>query len=89
MSLIVVSHMHEEPRVWCYVCGTGFGASKMGRQFEEHVALCANRSDEELRGESLRVKNPHLFDPNVSGDVEFQRWVRANREAIIDGRLRM
>lgn len=89
MPLEIVSHIHEEPKVWCYVCGAGFGASKMGVVFERHVRDCAGRNEDALRSLSYRVKAPHLFDPHVSGDVEFGAWVRANRAAIFHRRLKI
>lgn len=89
MPLEIVSHIHEDAKVWCYVCGAGFGASKMGAPFEQHVKRCSEQHDEQLRQESFRVKAPHLFDPFVSGDVEFGAWVRANSAAIFHRRLKI
>jgi hypothetical protein len=89
MSLQIVSHIHEEPVVWCLQCGAGFGASKAGRPYQEHVVSCANRYETELREMSLRHQAPQLFDPLVSGDVEFGQWVRNNRAAIFHGRVRI
>jgi hypothetical protein len=88
-GLVVVSHIHEDPVVWCLQCGSGFGKSKMGRPYEEHVALCAERHADELRAQSYRVKAPGLFDPFQSGDVEFGAWVRANSAAIFHRRLKI
>lgn len=79
----------EPPKVWCYVCGAGFGASKMGAPFEQHVRRCSGENEDTLREMSFRVKAPHLFDPFVSGDVEFGAWVRANRAAIFHRRLKI
>ncbi|WCB94502.1 hypothetical protein DSM104299_03239 [Baekduia alba] len=89
MPLEIVSNVHEQPKVWCYVCGAGFGASKMGRPFEEHVARCSEEHDEHLRQQSFRVRAPHLFDPFVSGDVELGAYIRANSAAILHRRLKI
>ncbi len=85
MSLIVVSRLGEKPGFLWRVCGTQLGQG----EYERHVVRCSKRHEEELRARSWRVKNPYLFDPNVVGDVEFERWVQANRKAILDGRKKM
>lgn len=89
MPLEIVSHIHEDVKVWCYVCGAGFGASKMGAPFEQHVANCARQNEETLRSLSFRTRAPQLFDPFVSGDVELGSWIRANRAAIFHRRLKI
>lgn len=89
-GLILPTRVDPEPvKVRCYVCGAGFGASKMGAPFEQHVTRCSAQNEEALRSLSYRVKAPGLFDPFVSGDVEFGAWVRANRAAILHRRLKI
>jgi hypothetical protein len=89
MSIEIVSRISERAVVWCMQCGAGFSKSKMGREYERHVKDCAERHAEDLRSQSYRVKNPHLFDPLVSGDVELGAWIRANKRAILEGRRRI
>jgi hypothetical protein len=86
MSLIVISRDELAPKWECYVCGGTFHTLGV---FQRHIVRCSDQHEEELLALSWRAKNPHLFDPNVSGDVEFGRWVRENRQAILDGRLKM
>lgn len=89
MSLQIVGVEKETPVVWCLVCGEGFGASKLGRPYEEHVASCSEDHDAELRHLSLRQRAPHLFDPQIAGDVELGAWIRANRAAIFHRQLKI
>lgn len=92
MGLIVVVKGQERgaPKYRCECCPERVvfydGEERL---YERHVIACSQRHDAELRGESLRVKVPGIFDPFVSGDVEYGIWVRANAQAIIDGRTRM
>jgi hypothetical protein len=37
----------------------------------------------------MREIAPKVWDPNVSGDVEFERWVRQYRVPLLEGRMKM
>jgi hypothetical protein len=56
------------------------------RAFERHVVACAAEHDEQLRALSLREQMPAILDPQRSGDTEFERWIRAHRDALLKGR---
>jgi hypothetical protein len=92
MGLIVVVNGREQdagkPRYRCECCPerTPFWDGEE-RAYERHVVACSQRHDEEMRGESLRVKAPGIFDPEQSGDVEFGKWIRQNREALLEDRM--
>lgn len=86
--LIIVRDPHRKIAFRCLVCGADFYDDEH-TAYERHVVSCAEDNDEHLRAQSLRVKAPALFDPEQSGDVEFQKWVRANKEAILADRLKM
>lgn len=90
MGLIVVTKDDgRQPRYKCLCCGTAEFYEGEETAYEQHVVACSNRHEAELRSMSLRVKAPGIFDPDESGDVEFGRWVRANRKALLEGRLRL
>lgn len=92
--LTVIRHNEGEPRYQCRCCDALFYAGELSA-FERHVAGspstpgCAERNAERMDGESLRAKAPGIFDPNQSGDVELERWVRRNRVALLEDRLRI
>ncbi len=88
MSLYVVRENPGKPAYGCVACDAVFYKGEE-TAFERHVIRCSDENFEEMRAESLRAKAPGLFDPNVSGDVEFGKWVRRNRKALIEGRLKM
>lgn len=92
--LTVIRHNEGEPRYQCLCCEALFFEGEE-RAFERHVAGsastpgCAERNAERMDAESLRAKAPGIFDPNKSGDVELERWVRRNRTALLEDRLRI
>lgn len=86
--LIIVRDSSRKLAYRCLICGAEFYDDEHG-DYERHVVSCSDTHFEELRGMSLRAKAPALFDPEQSGDVEFQKWVRANKRAILDGSLKM
>lgn len=88
--LIIGAGSERDPKYRCLCCPEQVVFYEgEERAYEQHVVACARRHDEGLRAQSLRVKVPGIFDPFVSGDVEFGVWVRANRRALIEGRLKM
>lgn len=87
--LVVVRHNAREPKYRCLCCKEWVGYEGEQRAYETHVVACADRRDEELRAESWRVKAPGIFDPNVSGDVELDKWVRRNRALLLEDRLKL
>lgn len=86
--LEIVRFNRGEPKFRCLVCQQPFYEDESSA-YERHVVACASSHEDELRQRSLRVKAPALYDPEQSGDVEFGKWVRANRKALIDGTLKM
>jgi hypothetical protein len=90
MGLIVVTQDDgRKPRYKCLCCEVAVFFEGEETAYERHVVACSNRHDLEMRSMSLRVKVPAIFDPNESGDVEFGRWVRRHRRALLEGRLKM
>lgn len=93
VPLIVVRDASRRPRYVCRICHMRGERSVFydGEEtaYERHVVACANRHEDELRSRSARVISPALFDPDQSGDVEFGRWIFDNREALIEGRLKL
>jgi hypothetical protein len=89
MGLIVIRHNEREPAYRCDCCADGVFFEGEERAYETHVVLCSMRHDAELRGESLRVKAPGIFDPEQSGDAELDRWVRRHRVALLEDRMRI
>ena len=88
MGLTVIRMDPGEPRYRCLVCQAVFYDGEH-RAYERHVVACAEQNDEALRGMSLRSKAPALFDPFVSGDVERGQWIRAHRDALLEGRKKL
>lgn len=88
MGLIVITRGGGPPRYRCLGCQTTFRAGEE-TAYERHVVACSAQHDEELRADSVRTRMPGLFDPDVSGDVEFGRWVRVNRGLLLEGRRRL
>lgn len=86
MSLLIVRDNAREPRYRCLCCDDAIFYEGEETAYERHVVACSNRHDEELRGRSLRVKAPGIFDPFQSGDVELERWIRVNRGLLLEGR---
>lgn len=87
MSLIVISGRDELAPKWeCFCCGGTFHVLGV---FQRHIQRCSDEHEEELLALSWRTKNPHLFDPNVAGDVELGRWIRENGKAILEGRVKI
>lgn len=88
MGLIVITNERREPRYRCLACDVVFYEGEE-LWYERHVVACSARHDKELRADSIRTRMPGLFDPNLSGDVEFGRWVRVNRGLLLEGRKRL
>lgn len=87
MSLVVICGRDELAPKWeCFCCGGTFHVLGV---FQRHIQKCSDQHEDDIRALSWRAKNPELFDPQVMGDVEFERWIRDNRQAIIEGRLKM
>lgn len=91
--LIVVRDPRREPKYECNVpgCDAVFYDGEM-RAWERHVVDCAERNEEAVAMQSLRNRDPGLFDPlspDYVGDADLLRWIRQNEKAIIDGRLRI
>lgn len=78
-----------EPRYFCLTpgCGAKFQDGRE-REYQEHVVWCSSQHDEELRACSPAAMHPGLMGPE-SGDVEFERWVRNNKQALLERRLKM
>lgn len=91
MGLVVVVNGQvrdaRRPRYRCECCPerTPFFDGEE-RAYEQHVIACSSRHDAQLREQSWRVKAPGIFDPHVSGDVEFGQWIRRYRAELIEGR---
>jgi hypothetical protein len=88
VGLIVITRDDRPPRYRCLACRTMFREGEE-TAYERHVVACSAQHDEELRADSVRTRMPGLFDPFVSGDVEFGRWVRANRGLLLEGRRKL
>lgn len=88
MELIIVRNDPGPPKFECLCCGAVFYDGEH-TAYERHVVRCGEEHFEEMQAHSFRAKAPGLFDPNVSGDVEFGKWVRRNRAAIWQGRVKM
>lgn len=90
MSVLIVVRNHApEPDYFCLCCNEASFVKGEERAYEQHVIRCSGAHDEAMRAESLRARMPGFFDPEVAGDVEFERWVRANSGALLEGRMRM
>jgi hypothetical protein len=87
--LVVVRHNAREPKFRCLSCNEWVGYEGEERAYETHVVACAQRNEEALRGRSLRSIAPKVFDPHVSGDVEYVQWVRQYRVPLLQGRMKM
>lgn len=78
-----------QPRYFCLTpgCGAKFQAGRE-REYQEHCVWCSNQNEERLLAHSLQHTRPGLFGPE-SGDVELERWVRENRQALLERRMKM
>lgn len=90
MPLIVVRRLRPEPHWFCLIPGcTAAFAKDEAHAFQMHSYHCSRRHEEELIALSLRHQLPGFFDPEHMGDPELIAWVRAHRDEIAEGRLRM
>lgn len=65
----------------------GFTADEAGK-YQRHVVDCAAKHEEQLRAMSLRETAPGIFG-NEGWDTELEQWVRDNRDALKEGRLKL
>jgi hypothetical protein len=91
--LIVVRDPHRTPKFKCMVpdCDAVFYDGEM-KAWESHVVSCAERNREKVELQSVRNRDPELFNPlhpNYQGDLDLSRWIREHQQAIIEGRKRM
>ena len=87
--LIVVRNNAREPKYRCLCCNDGVYFEGEEGAFHRHVVKCSARNDEAMRAQSLRVKAPGIFDPDQSGDVDVERWVRKHKAALREDRLKL
>jgi hypothetical protein len=90
-SLIVVrdpSRHRDETRAICRICKAVYWLPGEQRAFDRHVVDCFDRNEQEVRDRSLRIKNPLLFDPLGEGGDDLAQWMRRNRQAVLDGKLK-
>jgi len=90
MGLLIIGAHKQPPKYRCLCCPeqVTFAAGEE-RAYEDHVVRCSRRHDEELRSHSMRVKAPLVFDPDVGGEVDLEKWVRKYRALILEGRKTM
>lgn len=88
MGLIVVRVDPGRVIGGCVACDAVFYEGE-DRAWARHVDDCSERNREALMAHSLRAQAPALFDPEVSGDVEYGKWISRHRAALIDGRMKM
>jgi hypothetical protein len=69
------------------MCGKQFTDEEY-RAFRQHVTRCAKVHLPEIQGRSKRVRMPGLYGPDAF-DPEAEKWVRENRQALIEGRKRL
>lgn len=82
MGLIVVRNRPPSHR--CEVCKTPLYED----EYVPHMRACVRRNEDEIRGASAREQLDAIFGDDA-GDSEFRRWVRDNRRALAEDRLRM
>jgi hypothetical protein len=86
--LLVVRDKSRRVAFRCHLCESRFYDGEL-RAFERHVAGCADAREQQIRESSLRSKAPALYDTQFGGPVDLRDWVKANRQAIIEGRKRL
>lgn len=69
------------------LCGTPFTEDEH-REYQRHVTACARQHLPEIQAQSKRVRLPGFFGPDAF-DPEAEKWVRQNRQALIEGRKRL
>lgn len=84
---LILPHMTRPLKFRCRVCGARFYEDEH-RIYEGHVVGCAAKHEAELRSDSHRERLAPILGADV-GDVEFKAWVKANRAALLDGRMKM
>lgn len=92
-GLYIVGDPGVQPKFRCCVpgCDAAFFEHQMSK-WEQHVVACSNRNHEQVVAQSVRNRDPSLFDPNspeYNGDADLSRWVRKHRVALIEERMRM
>lgn len=91
-KLIVISRdPQREVKYRCIPCGTEFYDGEEKR-YERHVVACAaGEKGARMQQASWRRKAPGLFDPQHEGthDVEFERWVKAHKDPLIRGDMKL
>lgn len=94
-EIIVVRRQPAVNQRWgvCTICAhfgrrTRFMLPEESAAYERHFDRCASENMDELRStETMAGKAPGLFGPE-SGDVELREWLRQNRTAVLEGRLK-
>lgn len=72
-------------------CGARF-LEDQRRRWELHCIRCSEEHQERLWAQSMRRRAPDLFDehdPRYNGDLVLQRWIKDNRDAVIEGRKKI
>lgn len=75
------------PSRLCRCCGAAFSIDE-ARKWELHVDKCYDRHEDEIRSQSPREHAPHLFGAGV-GDDEQANWIKRNKKAILEGKVKM
>lgn len=75
----------------CFVCDATFEMDQQER-FERHVAACSDANEDQIERE-LDESNPARIMPEVfgpeAGDVEFERWMKANAKDVLLGKKKV
>ena len=75
----------------CLVCGAVFEEDQAER-YERHVARCSDANEDRIEAE-LDESNPARLMPEVfgpeAGDVEFERWMKANAKDVLLGKKKV
>lgn len=82
---------HKTLRCMTPGCGAEF-LEDQRRKWELHCVGCAEQHREEVLSQTVKHRAPDLFDKasaEYNGDTDFEGWVRRNRKAIAEGRLKM
>ncbi len=86
--IVVIGGQERRPRYRCMACDVVFYDGEE-RVYERHVVACSEVHDAELRAMSVRQRDPAIFDPQVSGDVELGQWIKRHREALLEDRKKL
>lgn len=87
-GLIIPSSIadRQPPAFVCVPCGAEFTRDQAA-VYQRHVVHCASEHEAELRAESERQKMRGVFG-DEGWDIEQERWIRDNAQAILEGRLK-